>query len=384
MRHFPLSVFLLPLLWSLSTLETRAAAFIDIPDTHPLAPVILEGMKEGYVRLPQDRLFNADIAITRAEFALMLARASPYRKDIAGCVERMRKSDAWNDWALSDADYDAYYGEPLCILQVADLFGPFGDGSFQPEEGVTFAEAARSLSLAFGLTKLSIPVLERQDWKILKPYASFLSAKKMIPPSVRGFAYPITRGDALTMLHRLRHPGQAMRLPVSAYQLASHLADPAAWYAWQRYGMSIPYRASWPDPHIVERGKTDHDFPRRPSAKHITIGARPPCKGTNECINRAFTLDLYPVEDAVELWREFGQDLAIRVTESESAGSIRYARYRERGEKCANEGMFVSGPYYVYRLLAPCLKQKSDAYAYWLRILRGFTVYQASDPRSRR
>mgnify|MGYP001616281606 CR=1 FL=1 len=226
--------------------DTSATAFSDIPDHHPLAPAILEGMKEGYVRLGQDRVFGSDIAITRSEFAFMLARASPYRSEITGCVERMRKSPVWNDWALSDADYDAYYGNALCVLQNYDLFGAFADDSFQPEEGVTFAEASRSLSLTFGLTKLSVPVLERQDWKILKPYASFLSAKKAIPPSVRGLAYPISRGDALTMLYRLRHPGKAMRLGVMEYQLASHLTDPAAWPVWQRYGMSIPYRETCP------------------------------------------------------------------------------------------------------------------------------------------
>jgi hypothetical protein len=382
-RHFPLFAFLFPLFFSLP-LATHATAFHDIPDTHPLAPAILEGMKAGYVRLPQDRMFAADTAITRREFAFMLARASPYRKDIAGCVERMQKSDIWTDLALSDADYESYYGEPLCMLQTKDLFGPFGDGTFQPEEGVTFAEASRSLSIAFGLTKLSVPVLERQDWKILKPYASFLSAKKVIPPSVRGLAYPITRGNALTMLYRLRHPGQTMRLPVSAYQLASHLTDPVAWYAWQRYGMSIPYRASWPDPHIVERGILDRNFPERPSVKHIAIGERPPCKGTSECINRPFILDLYPVEDSTELWRDFDGNTDIRITEVESAGAIRYARYREQGERCLSEGLFVQGPHYVYRLLAPCVKDKSESYGYWLRILREFTVYQASDPRSRR
>lgn len=361
-----------------------ATAFSDIPDTHPLAPAILEGLKAGYVRIPEDRKFQSDTAITRAEFALMLARASPYRKQIEGCVERMQKSATWKDFALSDADYDAYYGEPLCMLQVADIFGPFGDGSFQPEEGVTFAEASRSLSLAFGLTKLSVPVFERQDWKMLKPYASFLSAKKSIPPSVRGLAYPITRGDALTMLHRLRHPGQTRRLAVIHYQLASHLTDTVLWPVWQKYGMSIPYRATWPDPHIVERGTTDHFHPRRPSLKHMTIGGIPPCRGTSECTERTFTLDLYPIEDVVELQRDFAKDPAIRVTEAWSSGSIRYARYTEKTGQCTNEGLFTVGPYYVYRLLAPCVKKKGDAYGYWLRMLRGFTVYPASDPRSRR
>lgn len=392
--HFQFSIFNVPLKGRLAVIVfcafsivprgVCATAFSDIPDTHPLASAIIEGLKTGFVRLGQDRVFDPEIAITRAEFAFMLARASKLREDITGCVEHMQQSPVWNDWALGDADYDAYYGNPLCVLQNADLFGPFADGSFQPEEGVTFAEAARSLSLTFGLTKLSVPVLERQNWKMLKPYASFLSAKKVIPPSVRGLAYPVTRGDALTMLYRLRHPGKTMRLPVSAYQLASHLTDPAAWPVWQRYGMSIPYRSLWPEPHIVERGTIDRDFPRRPSVKHITIGALPPCKGTSECIEREFTLDLYPVEETAELWREFEKDPAIRVTESEFAESIRYARYRERGERCTNEGRFAIGPHYVYRLLASCLKEKSEMYTYWLRMLRGFTVFPARDPRSRR
>ncbi|OGJ68263.1 hypothetical protein A3B61_03840 [Candidatus Peribacteria bacterium RIFCSPLOWO2_01_FULL_53_10] len=374
-------------LFSLVLLAPQAAsatAFYDIPEGHPLAPAIIEGMTAGYVRLSQDRIFDPDIAITRAEFAFMLARASKYRGDISGCIERMRTSPSWENWVLSDADYNAYYGNPLCVLQNADLFGAFGDGSFQPEEGVTFAEAARSLSLTFGLTKLSVPVLYAQDWKILKPYASFLSVKKVIPSSVRGLAYPITRGEALTMLYRLRHPGKTLQMPVSAYQLASHLTDPATWPVWQRYGMSIPYRVTWPEPHIVERGKTDRYVPKRPSQKHITIGIPKPGRDVGERVDRYFSLDLYPVEDATEIWSDFKKDPTIRVTESESAGSIRYARYRERGEQCQNEGMFVVGPHYVYRLLAPCLQPKSDMYAYWLRILRGFTVYQASDPRSRR
>jgi hypothetical protein len=90
------------------------------------------------------------------------------------------------------------------------------------------------------------------------------------------------------------------------------------------------------------------------------------------------------VEDTEEIWGEFMNDPTIRITESRSKGLVRYARYRERGERCQNEGLFARGPYYVYRLLAQCLKEKSDEYAFWLRMLRGFTVYPASDPRSRR
>ncbi|OGJ57809.1 hypothetical protein A2881_05725 [Candidatus Peribacteria bacterium RIFCSPHIGHO2_01_FULL_55_13] len=382
MRRFPLSAFLFPLI-ALPTMA-HAAAFTDIPAKHPLAPAILEGLKEGYVRLNQDRTYRPDLAITRAEFAFLVARGAWDREEIMGCVEQSRKAENWNLFALPDADYDAFYGDALCVLQLQDMFGPFADGTFTPEEGVTFAEAARTLSMAFGLTNLSVPVIEKDDWRLLIPYANYLSGKKVIPPSVRGFAYPVSRSDALTMVYRLRHLRQTSKLPVTQYQLASHLTDPAPWTVWQRYGTSLTYRSLWPKPHVVERGMTDKFFPRGPSEKRITFGPHAKCRGFGTCIERDFTMDLYPTDNTDDLVREFREDPTIRVFETRQAGAISYFRYRESSQECVSEGLLALGPYQNYRLHAQCIRTIDPSYSSWLRILRTFVVYPKSDPRSRR
>ena len=67
----------------------HATAFSDIPDSHPLAPAILEGLKGSYVRLNAERVFEPEFAISRAEFAHMLGRAVLEAAEIRDCTKKM-------------------------------------------------------------------------------------------------------------------------------------------------------------------------------------------------------------------------------------------------------------------------------------------------------
>ncbi len=360
-----------------------ATAFSDIPDSHPLAPAILEGLKGSYVRLNSERVFEPEFAISRAEFAHMLGRAVLTPAEIRDCT-KSTTNYAGASWKLSDADYSDYYGDMLCALQKKNIFGGFGDDTFLPEEGVTFAEAARSLTLAFNLSRVAIPVLEPDDWKMLLPYATPLSAAKVIPVSVRGPEYPVLRGEVLTMIHRLRHRSKTAQLRVTEYQLASHLTDTEKWKPWEKFGMSLPMRGSWQTPHIVDRGAVDSLFPRSPSLKHITVGKQQECIGFGTCIERDFTLDLYAPDAAKKMMEEFRNTSTLKTLETWSTGGVSYRRYRERGENCEAEGMLAIGTRYVYRLLYECADKKSAVYSDWMRILRTWTVFSKSDERSRR
>lgn|GEM_PF-3175585 len=360
-----------------------ATAFSDIPDSHPLAPAVLEGLKGSYVRLNSERMFEPEFAITRADFAHMLGRAVLAPSEIRNCVERTVERSG-EEWKFDDADYAGYYGDSLCALQHQNLFGGFGDGTFLPDDGVTFAEAARSLSLAFGLSRVAIPVVEPDDWKMLLPYITPLSAAKIIPVTVRGPEYPVTRGEALTMINRLRHRSNTARLRVTEYQLASHLLDAEPWKRWEQLGMGLSLRASWPMPHIVDRGNMDKWFPSSPSLKHISLGARQACKGLGECVKRDFMIDLYAPEKAQKFTEDLRTRTAITTLETWSARGVSYRRYKERGERCESEGMIAIGPRFVYRLLYECAEKKSALYSDWMRILRTWSVFPKSDERSRR
>jgi hypothetical protein len=360
-----------------------ATVFSDVPDSHPLAPAILEGLKGSYVRIGSDRLFSEDYAITRSDFAHMLARATLDAAEIRDCTEET-VTRSGPSWQYTDTDYGAYFGDALCALQHRNLFGGFGDGTFLPEDGVTFAEASRSLSLAFGLSQVAVPVIAPDDWKMLLPYITPLSAAKVIPVSVRGPEYPVTRGEVLTMIHRLKHRSKTARLRVTEYQLASHLTDREQWKPWEKFGAALHLRESWPAPQIVERGAVDQAFPKSPSIKHISIGAQGNCKGFGDCIERDFTLDLYSPEDATRMTNDLRKNSSIKTLETWSDRGISYRRYRERGERCDSEGMLAIGPRYVYRLLYECSDKKSSTYSDWMRILRTWTVYPKSDERSRR
>ena len=360
-----------------------ATAFSDIPDSHPLAPAILEGLKGSYVRLNTERVFEPEFAISRADFAHMLGRAALDSAEIRDCTKKTTEY-AGESWKFSDADYSDYYGDMLCALQKKDIFGGFADGTFLPDEGVTFAEAARSLTLAFHLSQVAIPVLEPDDWKMLLPYITPLSAAKVIPVSVRGPQYPVQRSEVLTMIHRLRHRSKTSRLRVTEYQLASHLTDTETWKNWEKFGMGIPLRARWPAPQIVDRGSVDKWFPHSPSLKHISIGTQRKCQGFGACIERDFSLDLYAPDAAKRMMDEFRNTPALKTLETWSAGGVSYRRYRERGENCETEGMLSIGTRYVYRLIYECTDRKSAVYSDWMRILRLWTVFPKSDERSRR
>jgi hypothetical protein len=143
-------------------------------------------------------------------------------------------------------------------------------------------------------------------------------------------------------------------------------------------------RGSWPTAQIVDRGQIDQLFPRKPSIKHITIGAQKMCKGFGACIERDFSLDLYPADSAQLLIEKLRNDSTIKTLETWSTGGVSYRRYRERGTSCESEGMLAIGPRYVYRLLYECADKKSAIYSDWMRILRTWTVFTKSDERSRR
>jgi hypothetical protein len=369
--------------FALST-SAHAAAFIDVPDTHSLASTVEYGIRRGLIRIPAQRTFRPDAAITRPEFAVMLARAILSKEMVTGCVERAEKAGALQRLRLSDADYGSWYGDSLCALQLGGIFGGFADGTFQPLEGVRFAEAAKAMALGFGFTALAVPTITSDDWQILAPYAKFLSSRKAIPTDIRGLQYPVTRGQTLIILHRLMEQATASRLPVTAYQIVEHLGKDDASLPWIGHGVRFEMAKDWPPAHTVKRRMKDAWFPHEPPLLSVHFGQQRSCYGHGACLNRDFRLDLYPIETGTSLLDAMHGNGRIRILEDRRGRVTRIVRYAESGQTCDAEGLFALGRRYAYRLLYPCARTQTVLYADWLRVLRTFTMLPLGDPESRR
>lgn len=174
----------LSLVLSLSIIPVaQADSFVDVDHSHPYGNAIDYVKEQGIVKGYPDGTYKPDKTINRAEFTKIIIGATfPGEASGENCF-----SDVQAEW------FAAY----VCLAQSKGIIGGYADGTFKPDQNISFVEAAKIIVGAFGHTVESDEV-----W--YKPFVMSLESKKSIPRSIASFEHQITRGEMAEIIHRLK------------------------------------------------------------------------------------------------------------------------------------------------------------------------------------
>lgn len=92
------------------------------------------------------------------------------------------------------------YAKEICVAMNNGIIKGYGDGSFHPDGAVSFADASKMLSRAYGLSPWADATVS-EPW--FDQYVETLDQRGAIPSSVRSFDQRMTRADVAEILDRL-------------------------------------------------------------------------------------------------------------------------------------------------------------------------------------
>jgi hypothetical protein len=102
---------------------------------------------------------------------------------------------------FSDVRYDDWFAQDVCEAMTHDIVHGYADGTFKPNHVITFVEAAKIATRVFALdVRRDGPPDE--NWYVA--YAQRLSELRAIPPTIKTFTQPITRGEMAEIVFRLK------------------------------------------------------------------------------------------------------------------------------------------------------------------------------------
>lgn len=160
-----------------------AAAFTDVRAGAQFSTAIEALKNKGVVEGYADGSFQPDVGINRAEFLkIVLESRDADASEGAGCFP-----DVGTEW----------FARFVCTAKNEGIIAGYPDGRFRPDQRISFVEAAKILSLAFGQS----PRSSGGEW--YEGYARALEDSRAIPTTITKLDKDVTRGEMAEMLWRL-------------------------------------------------------------------------------------------------------------------------------------------------------------------------------------
>ncbi|MDD5041502.1 MAG: beta-propeller domain-containing protein [Candidatus Peribacteraceae bacterium] len=213
-----------------------ALVFQDVrPGVTPYAAAIESLKASGVIEGYSDGTFKPSATVNRAEFLKIILESRGWSFLGQNCFPDVR---------------DEWFASYVCAAKEEGIVSGYPDGSFKPEQTITFVEAAKILSLAYGQQ-----VQSGGEW--YAGYARALESSKAIPPSVAGLTNAVTRGEMAEMMWRLtagvtdqptqaflnvKYPSLAINLASEQPQTAKSCADLAAFAEESQQTGTLRYR----------------------------------------------------------------------------------------------------------------------------------------------
>lgn len=267
------SLILVLLLWS----NTASARFFDVQADHPYADAIDLLTREGVLHGYENRSFQPEREINRAEFTKMLMAIIFPEEYINTCIESLSDDAVIPNLTFPDVPHEAWFAPSICTAWTNGIVDGYPDGLFRPEEGVTFVEAAKMLSLAFGLTGFDLPNFGNANAIWYQPYVEFLATENAIPMSINDLSQYVNRGEVAEMIYRLKgYPLTPSPVPQRLSKSTEEVAYPVTWksYINDDYTFSFSYPSVWPEPYVDRRGTTMVDSRTTRVVGQSTLGRR--------------------------------------------------------------------------------------------------------------
>lgn len=366
------------------------ASFYDVPADHPYLQAIDFLTRQEIVRGYEDRSFRPQNAVTRAEFSKILMQVLYPAEYIESCLSELPTMDEEVIPLMDfpDVPYDSWFAPYVCTAYTNGIVDGYPNGYFYPEEGVSFVEAAKMLSLGFGLTGVELPNLGREAnayW--YQPYVEFLAQQKAIPYTIEALDKPVNRGEVAEMMYRLKDfglkPAPTQRLSKTAEQITN--AVNWAPYTSYKYSFAFEYPDIWPEPLVVPRGRFDGRSPYQTSSWTVYFGPRDndKCIGGVDCVERDFWIDGYPlymVETIVD--SIFEDEYFIEVLDEPVINGLPGLVILEEVDGCIDKRGFVFGENWVYVLNFRCGGEEDRLFNLFDQLVR--TVEEIVVPEHRR
>lgn len=351
---------------------TAHARFFDVDPDHPYFAAIEFLTREGIVSGYENRSFRPENAINRAEFTKILIETLYPKEYIDSCLDDMvtRFDEAAGTMGereamqviplmeFPDVPYNAWFSKYICIAWSNGIVSGYPDGLFRPEEGVKFVEAAKMLSIGFGLTGLELPNFGATNVVWYQPYVEFLADQNAIPFSIAALDQPLNRGEMAELIYRLKDkPFSA--IPVQAKsKMADDVIYPVDFHEFVHddYEFAFSFPNVWPEPHTFKRGYYDGRSPFFPSDWTVFFGPKPEeCEGLNECVKRNMWIDGYPADDAVHMIDAIERDqFYIELEEEGEVNTLPTIVLREEVGDCIDKRGFYFGQKWIYILNIRC------------------------------
>lgn len=151
----------------------------------------------------QQQAMEAVLPETRAGFVSMIVHRLYNQTTIDTCYWDIA-SELPPSFTLvfTDVPTDHPYAHEICVAMRDGIIRGYGDGSFRPNEKVTFGEAAKMISRAYGLHPWpDVAVLSSNPW--FDFYVQTLEENGAIPSSVKSFDQRMSRDTMASILDRL-------------------------------------------------------------------------------------------------------------------------------------------------------------------------------------
>ncbi len=161
----------------------QVGAFSDVTSSTPYSKAINALQEKGVVQGYEDNTFKSLAKINRAEFLkIVLESRGEVDEDASDCFPDVKR-----EW----------FARYVCTAKKEGIVSGYPNGKFMPEVDISFVEAGKILSLAYGQ-----PIEQYSpDW--YEPYARALETSAAIPPSIGSLEQKITRGEMAEMMWRL-------------------------------------------------------------------------------------------------------------------------------------------------------------------------------------
>ncbi len=151
------------------------------------------------VEIPEGIVLKS--TMTRAAFTSMVIEHMYTNEEIETCFWDIAPTlPPTFSLLYTDVSASNMYAKKLCVAMRDGYARGFKDGSFRPDQTITFAEASKILARAYGLTPYA-EATNRDAW--YAPYAYALAVRHAIPTNITTLQHIVTVGDTIEMLDRL-------------------------------------------------------------------------------------------------------------------------------------------------------------------------------------
>lgn len=182
--------------------EEKPKGFADVPEGHSNYQSISFVRNEGIVSGYEGNLYKPNQRINRAEFTKIIVAANFTGTAIESCDA----SNLFSDVRISD-----WFAKYICAAKKDGIIDGYPDNTFKPEDFVNFAEAAKIVVGAFGITIdaqnmewLASRSSAEQSEGWWRPYVFALSKIGGLPSTFSDPNQQLTRGDMAEIIYRVK------------------------------------------------------------------------------------------------------------------------------------------------------------------------------------